>query len=298
MKCAILTFASLTVLSASAQSFAQTPATTPEVQTGTGTGVEQATKGSTTITAEKFQTQDKTAAEETKDATELSVSAGGLSSSGNSRLIGLTTVEKFRLRLDDDQFKAAAAGNYARSALPGADVQTTVQNIQGLARYDRFFGNVSLFFSSQARNDKFQGLDVRFQEDPGVAYYFFNEKTLQLWTELAYDLLHDIRRKDSLVVPTTNERLSRTRTVHSGRVFVGYEHALSDSSKLAAGIEYIQGISQTDLWRINADVSLTAKVIGALSISASFSERYESKPLPGKEKLDTVAAGSLVYTLL
>lgn len=295
--------------------FSARVASAEDLPQGTGTGIGPATKGTTDITSDKFQARDKDAEKETKDATELSVAAGAMNASGNSRLLALTAGSKFRLRRGENQFKAAAAANYARSAAPGAEPQTTVQNFQGLTRYDRFLGDVSFFLSTQARNDRFLGLDLRLQVDPGVAYYFLNRKTLLLWTELGYDLLYDVRRDearvqlDSKKVPLVDAAgqplplLAKTRSIHSARLFLGYEHALTDTSKLSAGLEALQGLAGSEadtknLFRLNFDTALTAKVADSIGLSVSFSGRYDSKPLPGKEKLDTITAASLVYTFL
>lgn len=135
---------------------------------------------------------------------------------------------------------------------------TTANNLQALARYDRFLGNVSLFLSAQARNDRFQGLDLRQQVDPGVAYYFINEKTTQLWVELGYDLLFDVRRNDSRVQLDADKKpavdaagqplplLAKTRTIHSARGFIGFEYVLNEGSKLVAGIEALQGLAGSE----------------------------------------------------
>ncbi len=269
----------------------------------------KATTGSTDVTTDKFQTAEKDA--ENKDATELSLSAGGLQSTGNARLLALTTASKFRLRREDQQFRAALAGNYAQTTPQGKEEsEETVRNIQSLARYDYFLGDVTLFTVAQGRHDKFQGLAFRLQVDPGVGYTLINKKTQLLSVELGYDLLHDIRLDDARVAVDENKVEVRnpdgsrnfitpkTRTVHSGRVALGYEHTLSDTSKLTAGIEFLQGLSDTGLYRLNGDVALTTKIFETLAISFSFSERYESKPVPGKEKLDTVSSVSLVYTFL
>lgn len=294
---------SLTLLFFSLPAFAQ-----QNIPQGTQ-AQSKATSGSTEITSDKFQVSDKAA--EDKDATELSLSAGGLQSTGNARLLALTTASKFRLRRDNDQFRAAFAGNYAQTTPPEADVaEETVRNVQGLTRYDHFLGDVTLFTSVQGRHDKFQGLAFRLQLDPGVGYAFLNTKTQQLSIELGYDLLHDIRLDDARVERDSDKNevfnldgsrhfiVSKTRTVHSGRLALGYEHALSDTSKLTAGLEFLQGLSDTKLYRLNGDVALTTKIFDALAISFSFSERYESQPVPGKEKLDTISAVSLVYTFL
>lgn len=274
-----------------------TPARAQEVPAGTGTGITQATKGSTDLVSEKFQAVDRDSGKESKDAAELSLSAGALSSSGNSRTQAITSAAKFRLRREANQLKLAAAANYARAALPGTDPSTTVQNFQGVERYDRFLGDLALFVAAQERNDKFQGLDLRFQLDPGVGYYFLNEKARLLWTELGYDYLFDLRRDDARALPGGG-LLDKTRTLHSGRAFVGYEQAIGDSSKLTTGVEFLQGLSDTGVQRLNVDLALTAKIVGALSMSLTVSDRYESKPLPGKEKNDLVTAASLVYTVL
>ena len=264
----------------------------------------KATSGKTDLTSDKATTLDR--GDDAKDATELSLSAGGLQSGGNANLIALTAAEKFRLRRVDNQFKQAFAANYARSAAPpSTDLQTTVANIQGLLRYDRFLGDFTLFFGAQARSDKFQGLILRTNLDPGVGYYFVNEKTTAFWTELGYDFQYDLRREDAIFNPDGSRQLDgsgkpldKTRVLHSGRAFLGYENAFNETTKLSAGVEFLQGISDTKVYRVNSDVALTTKLVKTLSIQFAFSERFDSEPLPGKQKTDTLTSASLVYTFL
>jgi putative salt-induced outer membrane protein YdiY len=261
------------------------------------------TTGKTEVTADKFQGAVRVDPDE-KDANELSLALGGVQSGGNSRLLAVTGATKYRLRREENQFRAALAGNYAESAAPGDDhFQTTVQNVQGLARYDLFLGDVTLFSALQGRTDRFQGLDLRMQLDPGVGYYFVNQKAELFWTEVGYDLLYDIRRDEARVQLDGDKNpivgaplLDKTRILHSARLFLGYENAFNAASKVSAGVEFLQGLSDTDVRRLNGDVALTTKLVGNLAISFSFSERYENRPLPGKRNLDTTTAASLVYT--
>ncbi len=260
------------------------------------------TGGATELTTDKAVTM-KAPEEESKDATELSVSAGGLLSTGNARLFAGTANSKFRLRRDDNQFSAAAAINYGRAAAgPDADLETNVENYQGTARYDRFFGDWTLFLSTQGRRDRFQGLNLRARVDPGVGYYFINEKTALLWTELGYDFLADFRRSDSLEVKddagNVVEVLDDTEVVHSGRLFLGFDYAFHDDLKLALGVEFMQGISDTDIRRVNGTAEINAKIEDNLAFAFGFTERYDSSPLPGKEELDTITTVSIVYSLL
>ena len=239
---------------------------------------------------------------EENDATELTISAGAMQNGGNSRMIALTTGGRFRHRRSENQISAAVAANYGQTAPVGGDWETNVQNAQGLVRYDRFLDRVTFFFQTQARNDKFQGLDLRLQLDPGVGYYFLHRPGRLFWAEVGYDLLHDIRRKDALLVTDDTgaviERLDRTKLVHSTRGFLGAELTISDRAQWNAGVEYLQSVTDADTFRINGDTGLTLNVAGKLSVSISLAARYENKPLPGKEKLDTVTSFSLVYGLM
>lgn len=267
--------------------------------------LDPASKGTTELTSQKFETAVPiTDPDKIKDATELSMGAGALAASGNARVVALTANGQYRFRRSDNQLTAAFAGNYSRSALPGAPLTTTVGNVQGKGRYDRFFlVDWTGFFGVQARNDKFQGLDLRLQLDPGFGYYVVNEPKQLLWAELGYDYLHDIRRNEDRIVldktgQPTGEVLDKTNTVHSGRAFVGYENQLNDAVTLTLGVEYLQGFSNTDVRRLNNDFKVSSKLGSGLSLATSISVRYDSAPLPGKETVDMVTAVNLVFKLL
>ena len=262
-------------------------------------------KGSTELTSQKFETAGKIEdPEKVKDATELAIGAGAMASAGNSRMMALTANTQFRLRRTDNQLSIAAAANYSRTAPPGTPLETTVQNFQSKARYDRFFWtNWVAFFGTQARNDRFQGLDLRLQLDPGVGYYFVNDAKQLFWTELGYDYLRDIRRNEDRIVRDgtgvpTGLVLAKTNTVHSGRLFVGYDNQLNEAVTFTLGLEYLQGLNHTSVRRFSGDAKLSSKLGGAFSLVTSVSLRYDGEPLPGKEKVDTVTALSLLYKLL
>jgi putative salt-induced outer membrane protein len=262
-------------------------------------------KGSTDLTAQKFEAAAAAAnLDQAKDASELTLGLGGLVSTGNSRLIAVTVNGQFRIRRTNDQLAVAAAGNYSRTAPPGHQLQTTVENVQGKMRYDRFFcTDWTGFLGVQVRNDRFQGLDLRLQVDPGIAYYFVNEAKERMWAEAGYDLLHDIRRDQDLVVLDmmgipTGELLDKTQTVQSARVFFGYDNQLNEAVTFTLGLEYLQGLSRTSLHRFNVDAKLTSKLGHGFSLATSFSLRYDNEPLPGKEDTDTVSAVNLVYKIL
>jgi putative salt-induced outer membrane protein len=260
----------------------------------------QATTGSTDVATAGFE-KTVTAAADEKDATELQVSAGGLASAGNSRSMAATTAGKFRLRRGANVVAVGLAANYARSA-PNKDsgLQTTVENYQGKLRYDRFLaGSFAVFGAASARHDRFQGLTLRLNLDPGIAYYFIDQAKQQLWSELGYDLQYDIRREEARTAALAEGMyLGKTVTRHSGRLFVGYASALSDGVTVATGLEYLQALSKTENYRLNWDGSVNSAVGKGFSIATAVSLRYDHNPLPSVQRTDVVTSLSLVYHLL
>lgn len=259
-----------------------------------------ATSGSTDVATSGFEKGGKPAAE-SKDATELEISAGGLASAGNSRSMAATTAGKFRLRRGSDQVGAAVAANYAESAVnKGQGLRTTVENFQGKLRYDRFLaGSLAVFGAVSARHDRFQGLDLRLNLDPGFEYYFIDEGKQQLWLEAGYDFQHDVRRDDAIAAADAEGiRLGKTNDRHSVRAYVGYSSTLSDSVTVASGLEYLQGLSPTKNYRMNWDGSVNSSVGKGFSIATAVSVRYDHNPIPTVEKTDVVTSISLVYHLL
>ena len=201
-----------------------------------------ATQGSTDVTTEGFDKIDVKKDAKADDATELQLSAGALTSSGNARLLSLTGASRFRARRQDNQLTLAFAGNRSSSAAsPDAPMQTTLANIQGKARYDRFLGaGFAAFLSISGRNDRFQGLLLRTNLDPGLAYYFIDATPHQLWTEVGYDYQHDLRRESNIEAAAAKGIiLDKTDTRHSTRLFFGYNGSINKTVSRACRYEVL-----------------------------------------------------------
>ena len=286
---------------AKAQATAPIPTETLKAQT--------ATKGSTDIAKGGFAAGGMPSDEDPKETTELAISAGGLFASGNARTIALTTATKFKLRRDAHQFTAAVAMNFARSGKKGEAVETAVENYQGLLRYDYFFTeSVAAFLQSSARRDRFQGLDLRLNVDPGLAYYFVNTKKQSLRAEGGYDLQYDVRRDPSRVQTPAAAApgepavaplplLDKTQTLHNLRLFAGYDNKLYKEVSLITGLEYLQNFADSGTYRLVFDIGIKPNVSDNLAIATTYTMRYENKPLPSVESTDSIASVNLVYTL-
>ena len=235
------------------------------------------------------------------EGTTASLSAGGLSSTGNSRMVAVTGSGAFDWRGGANGVGASLVGNYGKSAPPDGEMETTTENFQGRVRYDRYLiDDLSLFMLVTGRHDRFQGLAFRLNLDPGVKYLFVNRPATALWVEAGYDFQYDTRTAEAREVRDDMdmliERLAKTETDHSARLFLGFRHAFNDATALTNGIEYLQSFVESERYRFNYDVLFTAKVWGELALGVGFNARFDNAPLPEKKKLDTTSTLSLVYS--
>src|SRR5690606_28536869 len=200
------------------------PEVPPDVPKGT-VEAAPASSGSTELEGQgAFAAADADAdARTANDATELEIAAGGVLSTGNAFAAAVTGLGRFRLRRGIHQLGVEAAGNYgvadvqretlryqyftgATSLDELAEVRTlsserdtTISNIQARARYDVFFAERwSAFVMATIRRDRFQGLDLRFNLDPGVAFHVLTRPNHRLWFEAGYDFQYDVRREEAI----------------------------------------------------------------------------------------------------
>jgi putative salt-induced outer membrane protein len=241
-----------------------------------------------------------------KEGTTAALSAGGLITTGNSRLNAFSASGAFDYRTGNSGFGAAVLGNYGAGATPGKEMVTTTQNLQGRLRYDQYFiDQAGAFFIVTGRHDRMQGIAFRLNLDPGLKYLFLTGAHA-LWVEAGYDFQYDIRRDADRVVLDANKNpvldpngqpvlLDKTATDHSGRLFAGFRNAFNEQVTLSLGIEYLQSFVETTRNRVNFDALFAAKLWESLALGFGFSARYDHAPLPGKEKLDTSTSVSLIF---
>lgn len=267
------------------------------------------TKGTTDVAKGGFAAGGLPAEDDPREASSAAISAGGLFSSGNARTVAVTTAAKFKIRRQEHQFSTALAVNFARGGKAGESVDTTAENYQGLVRYDYFFTDrIAGFFQTSGRRDRFQGLDLRSNFDPGVAYYFINTKKHSLRGEGGYDLQYDVRRDASrvqepaAVAPGAPPAaplplLDKTQTLHNIRLFAGYENKLYKEVGLVTGLEYLQNVSDLGTYRLIFDIGIKSNIADNLAIATTYTMRFENKPLPTVVNTDSIASVNLVYTL-
>jgi hypothetical protein len=260
-----------------------------------------ATSGTTEIEGQgKFAAAAEVAARESTDATELELAAGGVLSGGNAFAAAATGQGRFRLRRGIHQGAAQAAGNFGRADITlvddtgvalGVERQTTVSNVQGMLRYDAFFAERwSAFAMTTLRRDRFQGLDLRLNVDPGIAFHVLTEAKHRLWVEGGYDFQYDVRRDEDIVDDAGMRIAEKTLVNHAARLFVGYNNSLSDRITIDTGLEYLQSFLVARRFRVNWVNALGIQLAGRVGLAVTFTLRYEHQPLPAIQPLDTITA--------
>jgi uncharacterized protein DUF481 len=234
---------------------------------------------------------------EKKDhGTAITLSAGGQYSGGNSRLVAGTANGAFDKRWGENGLGATLLGNYGKTAVPGTPGwRTTAENIQGRARYDRYvLDDASVFLLNTLRHDRFQGIDLRYNVDPGFKYLALKDAATSLGLEAGYDFQYDVRRRSASTDATPP--LSRTATDHSLRAYVGFKHAFNAEVTLSTGLEYLQSVVHSVHYRLNYDALFAAKVVGGLALGVGYTMRFDRSPLPGKKKVDNAITLSIIYS--
>ena len=298
------------------------------------------------------------------DTTNAAISAGGQFATGNSRLAAVTGTGKFDMRRGANAFGAALIGNYAVSDIAGAPTVTksgtstivaagapaswkeSTENLQGKLRYDRYVSrDLSAFLQLTGTHDAFQALTFRLNVDPGVKYLVMDDPEIKIWGEAGYDFQYDRNYTDGQGIeqagaggPATDGvgaayLISQDDTIHSTRLFAGYQQSFNKDVQLNVGLEYLQGLgggggspssplptgfitptgaatqkvlsTQTFVdpqsisltgSRLNLNILLAAKLRAGLSVGVGFQAKYNSAPLPGKEDLDTSSTLTLIYS--
>jgi putative salt-induced outer membrane protein len=237
----------------------------------------------------------------------VTVSLGGLLASGNSRLLAVTAGSTFDHRYSNNRFGASVLANYGLSAPPKQAMVTTAENLHGRVRYDRFIlDEATLFLIVAGHHDRFQGIEVRLNFDPGFKYLFLTEESHALWAEGGYDFQYDVRRNDARPLLDANKNplldangqpilLDKTATDHSGRMFVGFRNAFSEEVSLSMGLEYLQSFVDSTRYRLNFDTVIAARLASAFAFGFGFTARFDHAPLPGKRELDTTTQVSLIF---
>lgn len=150
-------------------------------------------------------------------------------------------------------------------------------------KYDRNLSDrVFAFGSIDAEHDKLQDLDLRAVAAGGLGYHIIkNENTV-------FDVFSGL---------TYNHERFTTETRNNSELLLGEEsqHKLTDTTSLNQRFALYPSITDSGEFRAQFDAGLSTSITKKIELKLTLSNRYQSNPLPGIKKTDTLFLTSIGY---
>lgn len=199
-------------------------------------------------------------------------------SAGNARTLTFTTGVKAARITNTDKTSLYFNAIKASAVVNGISADTA-QAVRGGVAYDhnlnpRLFVNVF----NDYEYDRFQNLDLRFVLGGGLGFHAVKTEKSALDLLAGFDFNHS-----SFSTPLTR---------NAGELFWGDEYSLkwTSATSLVQSFRMFNNLSDTGTYRVNFDIGTGTKLSKWLTWNVSFSDRYLSRPAPGRKTND------LLYT--
>ncbi len=254
--------------------------------------------------------------------------AGLVATTGNSRTTTITAGFHAIRKDKDNKLELLLTAAYARATthvvtdLNGDGViepnelttlsATSAQNAMAKLRYDRFFTEANAgYVTAFAGFDDPAGKDAIAGGQAGYSRRLVHEDGHDVLAEVGYDLSYIALSAGSSV------------TIHSGRLFAGYKGKINKETVVEASVEALANLNSItygmrqagafDDLRVNGIAAVTTSLSTRLSLSASFTAKFDNFPAPlgpinglpfapgfepAAEKLDTITKITLIVKFL
>jgi hypothetical protein len=227
-------------------------------------------------------------AAEADDDIRLLLTAGASGTYGNARNIAFNLAANFQLRQGQHAFLAEASWLYGLAAtrdpaapMPNAfgPAQENTNNFNARLRYDFFITPEDAVFAVvKLRYDPFARLEPRFQGQVGYMRNLLREENHRAWIEAGYDVTYD---NFGEVLDLGGGTLSNDRTLHSLRLFFGYDNHINEVLTYATGFEALMRFDRPEHWRFEWTNQFRSKIEEWLQISLDIIGRFDALP-PGQ----------------
>lgn len=231
----------------------------------------------------------------TENSQNWTASVGAVLNTGNTQSYSVSGGTNLTIVRGRNGFGFESSGNFGR-AVPAAtetmpnpdDYLTNARNLLTRARYDFFITTQHAVFGSLVhRWDTFAGLDARIQAQVGYQYNFIREEKHRLWAEAGYDYTWD----------NWHGAMDRRVDYHSARLYAGWDIHTNESVAFKTGLEALFNVEDGADWRLNWENTLTAQLVGRLSVEVKFNLFYDHQPVTGKQETDTRTTLNLVLDM-
>jgi hypothetical protein len=198
------------------------------------------------------------------------------------------------------------------------DVQTvTAETLAGKLRYDRFLTELnSIFIAALASRDTPAGKEIVVGGQAGYSRSLHKTEHSLTLGEFGYDYSHE-----DLVAPGPSV------SIHSARAFIGHHATMTEGTDLDASFELLTNLNKETLstqdengnptdgsafqdTRVNAKISISAKIGTNLAFQSALEVKYDRRPgplpvknlamgfSPAADTLDTIMKASFIYTFV
>ncbi len=211
-----------------------------------------------------------------------SVDAGASFASGNTDSTSVNVSAKGGRATDNDKLDFYLTTLYGIKKSDGERNETANLWRAG-GKYDRNLNSqVFSFGSLDFEHDKLQELDLRGVAAGGLGYHVRKSEntTFDVFSGLAYN----------------HERFTG-ETRNSVELLIGEEsaHKLTDTTSFNQRLAIYPNLSESGEFRAQFDAGFTTAISKKIDLKLTLSNRYQSNPLPGIKKTDTLFLTSIGY---
>jgi hypothetical protein len=249
---------------------------------------------------------------EATDEHRLRVQAGGAIVEGNSRSLSANVAARYQLRRGANELTAEGIMNLGfavNQMMPAAGYQRNAENYLLRARYDRYFGDNSLWVSPLFFRDTFAGFAARVSGQTGYLRNFYNDPGRRKFkgefgVDLTYEVLEFTAAAPARCPAGTTAAMPGMPNQCSvlafmGRIYLGYEDNTSSMFSFNAGLETLvnflglatpnasaPGTNAPPDIRVNLSTGLSFKVSDFFSVGAQYNLRALVQPIGNAQPLD------------
>lgn len=242
--------------------------------------------------------------QEATDEHRLRAQAGAAVVQGNSNSVSANAAVRYQLRRGANELTAEGVMNLGFAVNPmmmAAGYQRNAENYLLRARYDRYFGDNSIFVSPLFFRDTFAGFAARASGQLGYLRNFYNDPGRRKFKgEFGVDATYEILQFGSMVPSRcpagTVAPMSGTAECGAfafmGRVYLGYEDNASSMFSFNTGLETLVNFlglatpnAPPDI-RINFNAGLAFKLSDFFSAGVQYNLRAMVQPVGNAQPVD------------
>lgn len=154
-------------------------------------------------------------------------------------------------------------GKFLKASTSG--VESAYKYMLGL-RYERELSDrFSIYLGQSLEHDKFQSIRQRYATDLGGKYFFFKEEAFKWFSEVGYRFM-----RTNYFTYFLNENYAR--------VYTEAERFFNKSVSMKLWIEFLPNITNSDAYKLNTELSLSAAISEIFSAKTAYLIRYDNKP--------------------